>query len=92
MVRVLYYATVRERIGTFETHVEGFSGTFAELLKHLEEQHGISVVDHSKGKGIDPLSVLIFMINGRHISHVGGFSAPVSEGDVVSVFPLLGGG
>ena len=92
MVRVLYYATVRERVGTFETRIESFSGTLTELLKHLEEHYGIFVVDPSKGEGIDPLSVLIFMINGRHIAHVGGINAPVTDGDLVTIFPLVGGG
>ena len=92
MIRVLYYAGVRERTGTFETRVEGFSGTVAELLKHLEESRGISVVDSSRGEDADPLSLLIFMVNGRHIAHIGGLDAPVSEGDIVSIFPLIGGG
>ena len=95
MIRVLYYAGVRERAGAFETRVEGFlsgSGTLAELLKHLEERHSISVVDSSDAGCSDPLSNLIFMINGRHVAHVGGLDAPVKDGDVVSIFPLVGGG
>ena len=92
MIRVLYYAGVRERAGTSETRVEEFSGTLAGLLKHLEERHGIPVIDPSKAASIDPLSVLIIMINGRHIAHIGGPDAPVSDGDVVSIFPLIGGG
>ena len=92
MIRVLYYASVRERAGAFETRVEGYSGTFSGLLKHLEECHGISAMDPSKAAEADPLSVLILMLNGRHIAHVGGLDAHVSDGDVVSIFPLIGGG
>ena len=95
MIRVLYYAGVRERAGVFETRVEGFlsgSGTLEELLKHLEERHDISVVDSSGADCPDPLSNLIFMVNGRHVAHVGGLDAPVAEGDTVSIFPLVGGG
>jgi len=92
MIRVLFYAGVRERVGTFETRVEGFSGTFAGLMERLEELHGVSLADLSQAKGADPLSVLIVMINGRHIAHVGGLNAAVSEGDTVSIFPLIGGG
>ena len=101
MTRVLFYAGVREKAGTFEKRVEGFSGTLAGLLKHLEERHGISLLDSQaegyEGEGYeaeihDLLSVLIIMINGRHIAHVGGLDAPVSDGDVVSIFPLVGGG
>ena len=91
MVRVLYYAGVRERVGVSETRVEGFSGTLSELIKHLEEHCGVSVIDPCKADA-DPLSVLIFMINGRHIAHIGGLDAPVSDGGMVSIFPLVGGG
>jgi len=91
MIRVLFYAGVREKAGTFETRIEGFSGTLAELVKHLKESHGISVLD-SSAEDADPLSILIVMINGRHVAHVGGLDAPVSDGDVVSIFPLIGGG
>ena len=102
MIRVLYYAGVRDKTGTNETRVEGFShaGTIAGLVRHLEERHGIyllnsssSQVEHAKNaKNTDLLSALIIMVNGRHIAHVGGLDAPVSEGDIVSIFPLIGGG
>ena len=97
MVRVLFYAGVREKAGTFEKRIEGFSGTLAGLVKLLEEHHGIFLLDSSQGEGYegnatDLLSVLIIMINGRHIAHVGGLDALVSDGDVVSIFPLVGGG
>ena len=102
MVRVLFYAGVREKTGTFEKRIEGFSGTLAGLVKLLEEHHGIFLLDSSQGEGCegnayegnapDLLSVLIIMINGRHIAHVGGLDAFVSDGDVVSIFPLVGGG
>ena len=94
MIRVFFYAGIRERIGTFETCIDGYSGTLMGLLKHLEERCGISPVDcsHSHSKNEDPFSSLIIMINGRHIEHVGGLDSSVSDGDVVSIFPLIGGG
>jgi MoaD family protein len=92
MVRALFYAGVRERAGVSEKRIEEFSGTLAGLLKFLDESHGITVIDSCKDKDADPLSDLIIMINGRHIAHVGGLDAPVSEGDVVTIFPLVGGG
>jgi len=92
MIRVLYYAGIRERAGTFQTCVDGFSGTLAGLLRRLEECHGIFLVDPTEAEGADPLSAMIIMINGRHIAHVGSLDAPVSEGDTVTIFPLVGGG
>ncbi|MCL2010387.1 MAG: MoaD/ThiS family protein [Synergistaceae bacterium] len=87
MVRVLYYCGCAG-ISETETRVEGFSGTLAELIKRLEELHGISF----QAEGHDLLSALIFMINGRHIASAGGLDAPVSDGDAVSIFPFAGGG
>jgi MoaD family protein len=102
MIRVLYYAWVREKTGTNETRVEGFSsrahaGTIVELVQYLEEHYGVFLIDANSSKSectkhTDLLSVLIIMINGRHIAHVGGLDAPVSDGDVVSIFPMIGGG
>jgi len=102
MIRVLYYAWVREKAGTNETRLSGFSsrdhaGTIVDLVKHLEEHCGISLINSDSSaighdKYADLLSVLIIMINGRHIVHVGGLDAPVKDGDVVSIFPLIGGG
>ena len=90
MIRVLYYAGVRDKVGTNETCVDGFSGTITGLVRHLEEHHGISLLRSDSPTEL--LSALLVMINGRHISHVGGLNAPVSEGDVVSIFTLIGGG
>ena len=89
---MLYYAGIRECAGTSKTCVDGFSGTLAGLLRRLEERHGIFLSDYSGDEGADLLSSMIIMINGRHIAHVGGLDASVSDGDVVTIFPLVGGG
>ena len=92
MIRVRYYAGIRELAGVAQTCVEGFSGTFAELLRHLEERHGITVINPSAEEGSDPLSDLILMVNGRHIAYLGGLDALVSDGDSVSIFPMVNEG
>lgn len=40
------------------------------------------------GLGIDPEEVGVVMINSRQ----AGLDIPVSEGDVVAIFPVIGGG
>ena len=92
MIRVLFYAGVREQVGIFEALVEESSGTLAGLIERLEERHGFSPAEFSQDESADPLSALIIMINGRHIAHVGGLDASVSDGDIVCIFPLVGGG
>jgi len=102
MIKVYYYASVREKTGTNETRVDGFSsgdhtGTIVDLVKHLEEHYGISLTNSDsplteRANYADIISALIVMVNGRHIAHVGGLDALVADGDVVSIFPLIGGG
>ena len=92
MIRVISCAGTCDGGGTSETRVEGFSGTLAGLLRRLEERSGISPLNFSQDKDADPLSTLIFMINNRHVAHVGGLDAPVSDGDTVTIFPMVAGG
>jgi len=35
---------------------------------------------------------IIFLINGRHVSHLGGPAAPLNPDDRVDVFPVVAGG
>ena len=35
---------------------------------------------------------LLFLINGRHVNHLGGPAAPLDPDDKVDIFPVLGGG
>ena len=35
---------------------------------------------------------IIFLINGRHVNHLGGPAAPLSPDDRVDVFPVVAGG
>ena len=35
---------------------------------------------------------IIILINGRHISHLGGIAAPLKPDDRVDVFPVVAGG
>ena len=35
---------------------------------------------------------IIFLINGRHVAHLGGTLAPLSPDDRVDVFPVVAGG
>ena len=35
---------------------------------------------------------IIFLINGRHVSHLGGIAAPLKPDDRVDIFPVVAGG
>ena len=35
---------------------------------------------------------IIFLINGRHVAHLGGTAAPLKPDDRVDIFPVVAGG
>lgn len=53
-----------------------------------EYPQGTKVGDIVAGLGIDPEEVGVVMINSRQSI----LTAPVAEGDVVAIFPVIGGG
>lgn len=90
MVRVSFFGMVRDITGEKETNISG-GDSIESLLKALSERYGVSFgekVLKTPERDMD----LILLLNGRHIEHVGGLSAPVKEGDHLAVFPLVGGG
>jgi len=42
--------------------------------------------------GLQAGSDAIIMVNGRHIKHLAGLATPLSEEDIVAIFPLVAGG
>ena len=61
-------------------------GRFRE--RELELEPGTAVQDIATALGIDPDEVGVTMLNSRHCS----LSQEVHEGDVVAIFPMVGGG
>ncbi|NLV64701.1 MAG: MoaD family protein [Synergistaceae bacterium] len=89
-MRVSFFGIVREIVGEKETQVEA-EDSVADLLEALSGRYGIGFgekVLKTQERDLD----LILILNGRHIEHIGGLSAPLKEGDHLAVFPLVGGG
>lgn len=90
MIRVLFFATIRDLARGKETSSPdcptvrdlflGLSGIYGEAFRN-EVMEGGDVSDR-----------VIVMVNGRAIAHTGGGSTPLSDGDTVAVFPIIGGG
>jgi molybdopterin synthase sulfur carrier subunit len=90
MTRVSFFGMVRDIIGEKETQLEG-GDSVESLLAALSGKYGVTFSEKvlkTPQRDMD----LIILLNGRHIEHVGGLSAPVKEGDHLAVFPLVGGG
>jgi len=90
MTRVSFFGMIRDITGEMETQVSG--GDSVESLLHaLSERYGVSFGEKVLKTPERDMALILFL-NGRHIEHVGGLSAPVKEGDHLAVFPLVGGG
>jgi len=83
MVKVKLFATLAQIARKRMVEVEATSAS--ELLEKLAEIYG---EDFKR----ELLGGMIFLVNGINIEHLKGLDTPLKDGDVVSIFPPIGGG
>ncbi len=90
-VRVKFFATVREVAG--ERSVEVDAENIRDLLDRLRERFGRkfeeTVFDDDTGELKRFYSC---MVNGKRIELLDGYDTSLADGDVVALFPPVGGG
>lgn len=89
MITIRYFGPFRDLTKTVKEEVPG-GQTVRDLLRFMTEKYG-----EAFSPSDDPVPVsgrLILLVNGRHIQHLNGLDTSLSDKDVLSVFPLLGGG
>ncbi len=89
MTTVRYFGHFRDLTKLREEEVPG-GKTVRGLLEVLEERYGDAFSPAEK-----PVPVsgrLILLVNGRHIQHLDGLDTSLENDDILSVFPLIGGG
>jgi len=89
MATIRYFGPIRDVTKTMEEEVPG-GRSVRDLLLVLESRYGETFSPSEK-----PVPVagrLILLVNGRHVQHLDGLETHLSEKDVLSVFPLIGGG
>ena len=96
-MRVRFFANLRDLTGCAETDIphEETAGTLARSLcarygDKLRQKIFPPGDPGGKEEKFNP--EIIFLVNGRHISHLGGFAAPLKPDDRVDIFPLVAGG
>jgi molybdopterin synthase sulfur carrier subunit len=90
MLNLLYFATIRELTGEKASSAEDVP-TVSALLKALADRYGRAFREYClEGEAVSDR--VIVLVNGRHIAHTGGGETPLSGGDTVSIFPIVGGG
>jgi MoaD family protein len=90
MVKILFFATIRDYTQEKESSVDGAS-SIRELLLLLSGRYGAPFqAEVLEGDNISDR--VIVLVNGKHIAHTGGQETPLKDGDTVAIFPIIGGG
>lgn len=84
MIKILYFASLRERLGSAEEQVEhnAASDNIAKLLHLLRDRGGIWE------QAFGPSQTLLVAINQEMATR----DSPISDGDEVGLFPPVTGG
>ncbi|ASJ12586.1 ubiquitin-like small modifier protein 1 [Thermococcus thioreducens] len=93
-MRVKFYATFRELMGTKEVEVHGVK-TVRELIEYLAEHYSPEIRKQlletervAEGKPVDGM----ILVNGHNVLHLKGLDTELEEDDEVHIFPPAGGG
>lgn len=90
-MEIRFFATYRD-ITRDKTIEAPAPETVSGLLAYLSRRYGPAM----EKKLLNPDGSLgqdaIVLVNGRHIEHLQGIDTPLTEQDVVSIFPLVAGG
>ena len=92
MVKVRFFASLRELIGKREESVELKEGTnLATLLKEVSErlENASRGIYNEKGNINESLQ---FLVNGVDVNSLSGVETLLRNGDVIAIIPPVGGG
>jgi len=93
-VIVRFLAAAREKAGVREETVElEGASTILEILHAVAAKHGEGLNEYLfDPESGSPRPHLQFLMNGRSVSMMGGFSAKVTEDATIMIFPPTSGG
>ncbi|MGE4483913.1 MAG: MoaD family protein [Oscillospiraceae bacterium] len=87
-----FFAYYRDITGRMTLNITG-PETVGALLHELSDRFGPAFRKKSlSADGNDLGTDLILLVNGRNAVHIGGFNATLTDGDTVSIFPIVAGG
>jgi len=95
-MRVRFFANLRKFTRCAEAEIP-YEETAGALARSLCDRYGVRLrqkfffVDNpDAAEEFSP--EIIILINGRHVCHLGGISAPLKSDDQVDIFPIVAGG
>ena len=89
MVTLKFFANLRDIVHTKEIKVEGKN--LKDAIMYAEKLLNVDLINELFENG-KPKKGVIILVNGKNIEHLQGLLTPLSDGDVVSLFPPVGGG
>ena len=100
-MRVRFFAYLRDITKCAEADIP-YKETAGALARSLCDLYGEKLSEKffptgnsNDSKPVDEGQIgpeIIFLINGRHICHLGGLSATLQPDDRVDIFPIVAGG
>ena len=90
-VKVLVFASLRDKIGWSQKEVLVNGDKIRDLLRSIKSIDGRSLYEIVIENGKLRPNFLI-LLNGREISFLNGLNTKIKDGDMVSIFPPAGGG
>jgi len=95
-MRVRFFAYIRNYTGCAEADVP-YRETAGDLARSLCDRYGKKlkqkIFPDENPAGEDKFGPeIIILVNGRHVSHLGGYAAPLHPDDRVDIFPVVAGG
>ena len=95
-MRVRFFAYLRNFTGCVEAEIP-YEETAGALARSLCARYGDKLRQkifpaENPGAQDEFSPEIIILINGRHVCHLGGVTAPLKSDDRVDIFPMLAGG
>ena len=94
-MRVRFFAYIRKITSCTEADFpcQETAGALARsLCDHYGEALRQKIFPPGRSDDEEFSSEIIILINGRHVSHLGGPAAPLKDDDRVDIFPVVAGG
>jgi molybdopterin synthase sulfur carrier subunit len=96
---VRFFAYLRKFTGCAEADFP-YRETAGALARSICERYGEDIRQKFFPSGYSSASEnpeglgpeITFLVNGRHICHLGGLAAPLNPGDRIDIFPMVAGG
>ena len=94
-MQVRFFAHIRKITGCVEAdipHKETIGALACSLCELYGEELRLKIFGQDNYDNTVFSPEIIVLINGRHVSHLGGTSASLNPDDRVDIFPVVAGG